>query len=140
MGALIQGVALWTQMGGDGQQVESPGSDLMLPAPKRIKWSRYEGFLWNLAVHLVLQTLPYFVWFYWQAGKTQAEIACVVALVFTILTTAYSMREIQHHLQNYFQPRIQKHIVRILLMPVMQLLGLCWVSCALLTSGCTWCR
>lgn len=38
--------------------------------------------------------------------------------VFTFLTLGYSIRETNQHLKNYFQPRIQKHIVRILMMPV----------------------
>ena len=65
----------------------------------KIKWSRLSGFLWALTVHLVIQTLPYVVWEYWQEGKTESETGLVIALVFTLLTIAYSLREIQHHLQ-----------------------------------------
>ena len=66
----------------------------------RFKWSRFYGFLWSVAVHLILQTLPYVVWTHWKDGKTQAEIGLMVAVVFTVLTLSYSIREVNMHLSN----------------------------------------
>ena len=92
-----------------------------------VKLSRVGGYCWSVTVHLVLQILPFVLWRQWAAGESQAKLATTAATTFTGLTIAYSVREIKSHLQNYFQPRIQKHIIRILIMPVIYALD-CWVS------------
>eukprot|EP01052_Picozoa_sp_SAG31_P001301 SAG31_NODE_44_length_31168_cov_16.507290_11_plen_864_part_00 len=96
---------------------ETSGDDQTVSAPPRhkVKLTRVAGYAWSVVVHLVLQTLPYVIYKQWYTeDKTQANIAITIAGVFTGLTIAYGIREVKSHLQNYFQPRIQKHIIRIL--------------------------
>lgn len=111
---------------GAGQQPEAG-----FPTSK-VKFSRVGGYLWSVVVHLVLQSLPYVVVKQWQSGASEADVAITTATVFTVLTVAYGLREIKSHLQNYFQPRLQKHIIRILGMPIIYaidcLVSLTWME------------
>jgi CRP-like cAMP-binding protein len=92
------------------------------------KWSRINGYLWSCTVHIVVQTLPYYLWIYYQEyNATPAKLATITAAVFTALTVVSGIREVVKHINNYYQPRIQKHIIRILLMPVVYALD-CLVS------------
>jgi CRP-like cAMP-binding protein len=97
------------------------------------KWSRINGYLWSCTVHIVVQTLPYYLWIYYQEhNATPAHLARITAAVFTLLTVVSGIREVIKHVNNYYQPRIQKHIIRILLMPVVYaidcLVSLVWMD------------
>jgi hypothetical protein len=61
-------------------------------------------------------------------------IAWLVAGVFAAMTTMVAVRELMKHLNNYTSPRLQKHIVRILLMPPIYAID-CWISMRFSSMG-----
>lgn len=72
--------------------------------------------VWIFTCCLVLIAVPVLALYMRQQNYATHAIAWFIAGVFVLLALPISMFEVQQHLENYTQPRQQKHIIRILFM------------------------
>jgi len=90
---------------------------VLLPA-NVLNISLLGGFVWTVFFLAAVLTVPFATYYLFLTHWEVNVIAWLLAGVFTALTTLISLREIVAHLVHYNSPRLQKHIVRILWMPI----------------------
>lgn len=76
------------------------------------------GFIWTVFFVAAILTVPFATYYLFLMHWEVQIIAWLLAGVFTTLTTLISIREVVAHLVHYNSPRLQKHIIRILWMPI----------------------
>ena len=97
----------------------------------RARWSLFVRkvlkTLWVLINLLVLIVLPIAAWDMYRHDMQPHFIAWFVSGVFVLLALPITFYEVAQHLENYRMPRLQRHVVRILLMVPIYAVD-CWLA------------
>ena len=97
----------------------------------RARWSLFLRkvlkTLWVLINLLVLIVLPIAAWDMYRHDMQPHFIAWFVSGVFVLLALPITFYEVAQHLENYRMPRLQRHVVRILLMVPIYAVD-CWLA------------
>eukprot|EP00736_Rhodelphis_marinus_P005471 Rmarinus@m.26859 len=96
--------------------------------PARARYTKTLAvYAWPITVTLVLIALPLCVWEMDRQNYEKKVIAWFVAGVFSLLAVPLAVQEIFNHAVHYYQPYLQKHVIRIIWMVPFYAVD-CWLS------------
>eukprot|EP01050_Picozoa_sp_SAG11_P001152 SAG11_NODE_48_length_20030_cov_232.459084_5_plen_261_part_00 len=101
------------------------------PTNRSVKWRRIFGWLWLAVGTAGLSSVPFVMLVGVSLAWSKHLIAIVMAAIFAFLATVLGLREIAKHLANYYRPKLQKHIVRVLAMVPIYAIDSFFVVCAI---------
>eukprot|EP01047_Picozoa_sp_COSAG01_P023247 COSAG01_NODE_1401_length_10450_cov_100.148198_15_plen_262_part_00 len=94
---------------------------------REVKLSRIGGYVLTLFYTMCVVAVPFVLKITWSLAHWRPhDVAWLGSGIATILCTTLSLNQIRKHLENYTAPRLQRHIVRILLMPPIYAID-CWI-------------
>eukprot|EP00735_Rhodelphis_limneticus_P011173 TRINITY_DN4239_c0_g1::TRINITY_DN4239_c0_g1_i1::g.7929::m.7929 TRINITY_DN4239_c0_g1::TRINITY_DN4239_c0_g1_i1::g.7929 ORF type:complete len:473 (+),score=22.49,sp/Q5RET6/T184C_PONAB/46.18/2e-90,Solute_trans_a/PF03619.11/5.4e-97,Nramp/PF01566.13/0.0028,Branch_AA_trans/PF05525.8/0.23 TRINITY_DN4239_c0_g1_i1:320-1738(+) len=85
------------------------------------------AYIWPFTICVILIALPLCVWEMDREEYDREVIAWFVAGVFSLLAVPLAVQEIFQHAVHYYQPYLQKHVIRIIWMVPFYAVD-CWLS------------
>eukprot|EP01052_Picozoa_sp_SAG31_P011991 SAG31_NODE_691_length_12779_cov_19.035095_6_plen_279_part_00 len=91
-------------------------ADGLSPTNRRIKWRRLAGWLWTAVGVAAFCSAPFAAILGYYVGMSAHSIVIVTAGIFAGLAVVLGLKEIGLHMANYYRPKLQRHIIRVLWM------------------------